>query len=59
MTKLTIDDIADLRAYERERPDFQRQVIDLKKRRRVHLGDFLTLAIGAITGIEAEVGLAS
>ncbi len=40
---LTVDDIADLRAYEREREDFRRHVIALKKRRRVHVGPFVTL----------------
>lgn len=43
MTKLTLDDIADLRAYEREREDFRRSVIALKKRRRIHVGPFVTL----------------
>jgi hypothetical protein len=43
MTKLTLDDISDLRAYERERDDFRREVIDLKKKRRVPVGDILTL----------------
>lgn len=43
MTKLTIDDISDLRAYERERADFLQEVIALKRRRRVALGDFVTL----------------
>lgn len=42
MTKLTLDDIADLREYEREREDFRRQIIDLKKRRRVGVGPFVT-----------------
>lgn len=42
-TKLTLDDIADLRAYERERAEFRAHVIDLKKRRRVHVGDLVTL----------------
>ena len=42
-TKLTIDDIADVRAYEREREEFRQQVIDLKKRRRVPVGPFVTL----------------
>lgn len=36
--KLTLDDIADTRAYEREREGFRAHVIDLKRRRRVHLG---------------------
>lgn len=42
-TKLTLDDIADLRAYEREREAFRAEVIALKKRRRVHVGPFVTL----------------
>jgi hypothetical protein len=41
--KLELADIADLRAYEREREDFRRHVIALKKRRRVHVGPVLTL----------------
>ncbi len=41
--KLALDDIADLRAYERERAEFMARVIDLKKRRRVHVGPFVTL----------------
>jgi hypothetical protein len=43
MGKLTLDDISDLRAYERERADFRRAVIATKHRRRVGLGDLLTL----------------
>ena len=38
MTKLTLDDIADLRAYEREREEFRPRIIALKKRRRVSVG---------------------
>jgi hypothetical protein len=41
--KLTLADIADLRAYERERQDFRAHVIALKKRRRLHLGTILTV----------------
>ncbi|MBI2708749.1 MAG: DUF3501 family protein [Actinobacteria bacterium] len=43
MSNLTLDDIADVRAYERERAEFRRRVIALKKRRRVHVGPFVTL----------------
>ena len=43
MSKLTLEDIADLRAYEREREEFRRHVIEVKKRRRVHVGTILTL----------------
>ncbi len=41
--KLTLSDIADLREYERERADFRTHVIDLKRRRRVGLGPFVTV----------------
>lgn len=41
--KLTLDDIADLRAYERERDEFRAHVIALKKRRRVSVGPFVTM----------------
>jgi hypothetical protein len=43
MRKLTLDDIVDHRAYERERDDFRAHVIALKRRRRVALGDILTI----------------
>lgn len=42
MTKLTIDDITDLRAYERERAEFRAHVIELKGKRRVHVGPVVT-----------------
>ncbi len=41
--KLTLDDISDLRAYEREREAFRAHVIALKKRRRVSVGPFVTV----------------
>ncbi len=41
--KLTIDDIADARAYERERSELRAHVIELKQRRRVSLGTVVTL----------------
>jgi len=40
--KLTVDDIVDMRAYERERDALRRQVIDLKRLRRVDLGRIMT-----------------
>ncbi len=43
MTKLVLDDISDLRAYEREREEFRARIIALKKRRRVHVGPVVTL----------------
>ncbi len=41
--KLQLDDIVDLRAYERERDAFRRHVIDLKRRRRVEVGPFVSM----------------
>jgi hypothetical protein len=41
--KLTLGDITDLRAYEREREEFRTRVIALKKRRRVGVGPFVTV----------------
>lgn len=43
MAKLTISEISDLRAYEREREDFRREVIALKKLRRVSVGPVVTV----------------
>ena len=43
MRKLTVDDIVDMRAYERERDEFRAHVIALKKQRRVALGDLVTI----------------
>ncbi len=40
---LTLDDIADQRAYERERDEFRRRVIATKKLRRVTVGPVVTL----------------
>jgi len=41
--KLTLEDIADMRAYEREREEFRQRVIELKRRRRVSVGPYITL----------------
>ena len=41
--KLTLDDIAEPRAYEREREEFRRRIIELKKLRRVGVGPIVTL----------------
>jgi hypothetical protein len=40
---LVLEDIEDLRSYERGREDYRRSVIALKKRRRVAVGPFVTL----------------
>lgn len=41
--KLTLTDIVDLRAYERERETLRARVIDLKSRRRLSLGHIVTV----------------
>ncbi len=43
MRKLTTADILDLREYERERDDFRRRIIDMKRIRRVSLGPILSI----------------
>jgi len=40
---LLLEDIADARAYERERESFRTAIIELKKKRRVHVGPVVTL----------------
>jgi hypothetical protein len=41
--KLTLDDIADVRAYERERAEFRTHVMEIKRRRRIALGTIITV----------------
>ena len=43
MRKLTVDDIVDMRAYERERDDFRRRIIALKRTRRVAIGPLMSI----------------
>jgi hypothetical protein len=39
---LALDDIEDLRSYERGRDEYRRRIIELKRRRRVSVGPFVT-----------------
>lgn len=41
--KLTLADIADVRAYEREREEFRAEVMEIKRRRRISFGTIVTL----------------
>ena len=41
--KLTLADIADVRAYERERAEFRAHVMEIKRRRRLAFGTIVTL----------------
>ena len=52
--KLTLTDIADVRAYEREREEFRAHVIALKRRRRVHVGLFVTFLFENYSNAQPE-----
>jgi len=52
---LTLDDIADQRAYERERDSFRRTVIAHKKLRRVTVGPVVTLTFESRTTMRFQV----
>lgn len=52
---LTLADITDLRAYERERDDLRRQVIALKRVRRVPLGPIMSVVLENRTTIRFQV----
>jgi hypothetical protein len=41
--KLSVDDIVDVRAYEREREEFRKHIIDLKRSRRIELGPLMSI----------------
>jgi hypothetical protein len=41
--KLTVEDIVDMRAWERERAGFRRHIIDLKRIRRVAIGPLMSI----------------
>ncbi len=52
---LTLDDIVDLRAYEREREAFRAEVIALKKIRRVPVGPIVTVVFENRTTMRFQV----
>lgn len=41
--KLTVDDILDLRAYEKVRAEKKAEILEVKRRRRIEVGTFVTL----------------
>jgi hypothetical protein len=55
MRKLTVDDIVDMRAYERERDELRREIIELKRVRRVTLGPITTLVFENTTTMRWQV----
>jgi len=52
---LTLDDVLDLRAYERVRGDYRAKVIALKKNRRVALGPIMTLVFECLDTVRFQV----
>jgi len=55
MRKLTNADIKDHREYERERADFRAEVIAMKKKRRIHLGDIMTIVFENATTMRFQI----
>ena len=53
--KRTLDDIEDLRAYERGRQDYRRAVIALKSRRRVAVGPIVSLVFENRETVRSQV----
>ena len=52
---LTLDDILDLRAYERVREGYRSQVMALKRRRRIALGPIMTLVFECFDTVRFQV----
>jgi hypothetical protein len=52
---LQLDDIADLRAYERVRDDYRRRIIELKRRRRVLLGPVISLVFENVETVRFQI----
>jgi hypothetical protein len=52
---LTLDDVLDLRAYERVRDDYRARVIARKKSRRVALGPIMTLVFESVDTVRFQV----
>ena len=52
---LTLDDVLDLRAYERVREDYRARVIARKRNRRVSLGPIMTLVFECVDTVRFQV----
>jgi hypothetical protein len=53
--KLTLDDIVDVRAYERQRDALRAEVIALKQRRRISLGTLVTVMFENRTTVRHQI----
>ena len=52
---LTLDDVLDLRGYERVREDYRARVMERKKHRRVALGSIMTLVFECLDTVRFQV----
>lgn len=52
---LELDDIVDLRAYERVRDEYRRRMIELKRRRRVGLGPVISLVFENVETVRFQI----
>jgi hypothetical protein len=55
MRKLTNHDIKDLREYERVRDEFRAEIITMKKKRRIALGDLMTIVFENATTMRFQI----
>jgi hypothetical protein len=55
MSKLTLNDILDSRAYERVRDEFRSRVMEIKRRRRIHLGTIITLMFDSRDTMQLQI----
>ncbi len=55
MRKLTNHDIKDLREYERVRDEFVAEIITMKKKRRIALGDLMTIVFENATTMRFQI----
>ena len=53
--KLTLADIADQRAYERERPEFRTHMLEVRRRRRVALGTVIAVSFESRDTIRYQI----
>jgi hypothetical protein len=53
--RLTLDDILDLRAYERIRPGYRRRVMERKRVRRIALGPLMTVVFESVDTVRFQV----
>src|SRR5262249_19500571 len=53
--KLSLTDIADLRAYERERDDYRSRILEIRRRRRLAVGTVMSIAFESRETIRYQI----